>query len=181
MTIHVQSADDGGQLDPQDVQDIPDQTPAGSSIISTLRKQAIDQRKKKVKAFSVGGDFGDCLQIRYTPLPPGQLDDFIAGQTEVSQERAIELNMDMMARSCVDVIGVEPDSKNVTILSDEDGPIRLEHRLIKFLEMPIPEGAVLTSREAISLIFGNNGLAVGEHGDKVAAWMRNPGRAEGNS
>lgn len=178
MSINVQSADVPD--DEQPTREFTPVAPAGS-IISELRERAKKQQGKRVKAFAVGGDFGDALQIRYTPLPPNLLDDFIAGQTEVSQERAIELNMDMMARSCVDVIGVDEESKDVTILSDERGPVKLEHRLIKLLDMPIPEGAILTSREVISLIFGNNGLAIGEHGDEVVKWMRKPGVAEGNS
>jgi hypothetical protein len=179
MTIHVESAD-AGQPDPEVPQEFRADAPPGS-VIDQLRRRAAAQQKKKVKAFPVGGEFGDWLQVRYTPLPPDQLDDFIAGQTEVSQERAVELNMDMMARSCVDVIGVNQDSKDVTILQDADGPVRLEHRLIVLLDMPIPEGALLTSREVISYIFGNNGLAIGEHGDQIVSWMRKPGVAEGNS
>jgi hypothetical protein len=180
MSINVQSADD----EPDSEAVTREFTAVGAapgSIIDKLRKQAKSQQKKKIKAFSVGGDFGDWLQIRYTPLPADQLDDFIANQTEVSQERAVELNMDMMARSCVDVIGVDQDTMDVTILEDDRGPVRLEHRLIVLLEMPIPDGAMLTAREVISYIFGNNGLAIGSHGDEIVTWMRKPGATEGNS
>jgi hypothetical protein len=178
MSINVQSADVPPGDEP--THEMKAVAPPGS-IIDQLRRRAANQQKKRIKAFPVGGDFGEWLQIRYTPLPPDQLDDFIAGQTEVSQERAIEMNMDMMAKSCVDVIGVDQDSKDITILQDERGPVKLEHRLIALLEMPIPDGALLTSREVISFIFGNNGLAIGSHGDEIVSWMRKPGVAEGNS
>ena len=178
MSINVQSADVPDDEAP--TREFKAVAPPGS-IIDQLQRRAQRQQKRKVKAFPVGGEFGDWLQIRYTPLPPDQLDDFIAGQTEVSQERAIEMNMDMMARSCVEVIGVDQDSKDVTVLQDDRGPVKLEHRLIVLLQIPIPEGAMLTSREVISFLFGNNGLAIGEHGDLIVQWMRKPGVAEGNS
>lgn len=177
MSIHVQSADDS--QDPTPTVAVGS-APVGS-IVEKLRRQASGQQEQRIKAFSVGGDFGDWLQIRYSPLAPELLDDFLANQTEVSQKRAIELNMDMMARACVGVIGVDQATKEVTVLCDESGPIRLEHRLIVLLQMPFPDGAILTAREVVSYIFGNNGLAIGEHGDQVASWMRNPGAAEGNS
>lgn len=181
MSINVQSADAEPDPHEQQTRDVTADGAAPGSIIQKLREKARDQQKVRVKAFPVGGDFGEWLQIRYKPLPPDRLDDFIAGQTEVSQERAVELNMDMMARSCVDIIGVDQDSKDITILEDDQGPVRLEHRLIVLLQMPIPDGAILSSREAISYIFGNNGLAIGSHGDDIVTWMRKPGAAEGNS
>jgi len=181
MSINVQSADVPDPSEQPTREFTAVGAPAPGSIIDKLRKKAQSQQKARIKAFPVGGDFGEWLQIRYRPLPPSQLDDFIAGQTEVSQERAIELNMDMMARSCVDVIGVDQDTKDITVLEDASGPVRLEHRLIVLLAMPIPDGAILTAREVISYIFGNNGLAIGEHGDQIASWMRRPGAAEGNS
>lgn len=179
MTINVESADAGQTQEPTPI--AVGASPPGS-IVAKLREQAAKQQKQRIKAFPVGGDFGDWLQIRYSPLAPELLDDFLANQTEVSQQRAIELNMDMMARACIVVIGVDQETKDVTVLTDEAGPIKLEHRLINLI-MPeaIPEGAILTAREVISLLFGNNGLAIGEHGDNVASWMRNPGAAEGNS
>lgn len=180
MSINVQSADVPVPDDEQPTREFAAVAPPGS-IIDQLQRRAKRQQERKIEAFPVGGEFGEWLQIRYTPLPPDQLDDFIAGQTEVSQERAIEMNMDMMARSCVDVVGVDPKSKNITVLQDDRGPIRLEHRLIALLGLPIAEGAILTSREVIGYIFGNNGLAIGSHGDDVVTWMRKPGVAEGNS
>lgn len=177
MSIHVQSADDPQEPTPA----IAVGSAPSGSIVEKLRQQAAGQQKQRIKAFPVGGDFGNWLQIRYSPLAPELLDDFLANQTEVSQQRAIELNMDMMARACIGVIGVDQNTKEVTVLADEQGPIKLEHRLIVLLDMPYPDGAILTAREAISYIFGNNGLAIGEHGDQIASWMRNPGAAEGNS
>lgn len=181
MSINVQSADAVPDRSEEDTREFAAVGAAPGSIIDKLREKARDQQKTRIKAFPVGGDFGEWLQIRYKPLPPDQLDDFIAGQTEASQERAIQLNMDMMSRSCVDIIGVDQDTKDVTVLNDDRGPVRLDQRLIVLLEMPIPDGAILTAREVIGYIFGNNGPAIGAHGDDVITWMRKPGVAEGNS
>lgn len=180
MSINVQGA--GVTLDNgAEAPDIVRSEPPPDSMISKLRRRATAQQKALIKAFPVGGEFGDWLQIRYTPLPPDQLDDFIVRQDEASQERAIQLNMDMMARSCVEVIGFDPSTKTVEVLQDDRGPVKLEHRLAVLLDLPVSSGAILTAREVITILFGRNGLAIGQHGDEVVGWMRKPGDASGES
>lgn len=169
MAINVKSADDGA------VSEITTRpTEASDSVLSELRRRAAAQQKVRVKAFSVGGEFGDLLQIRYKPLRPEQMDDFLANLTETTQQRAIEMNMDMMSKACVDIIGVDPNTREVTVLKDEDGhDLKLDNRLAIALGMPNPDPDYpLTAREVITLLFGNNAMAIGEHGDRVTEWMR---------
>lgn len=176
MSINVQSADDAQQQ----------QTPFAvakeppDSIIGQLRRRTAEQQKIRVKAFPVGGDYGDMLQIRYKPLKPDELDDFLVIQEEATQARAIEMNMDMMSKACVDVIGVDQDTKEITRLDDPQGnPIRLDNRLAVILDMPNPDPDIpLTAREVITLLFGSNGMAIGVHGDEVTKWMQAGGKGE---
>src|SRR5262245_34859323 len=145
MSINVKSADeDQPELE---ITRVPTEAP--DSIIGRLRAKTAAQQKIKIKAFSVGGEFGDWLQIRYKPLKPDQLDDFLANMTEATQQRAIEMNMDMMTRACVDIIGVDQDSREVTVLKGEDGrPVGLDNRLAILLAMPNADPDFpLTARE----------------------------------
>jgi hypothetical protein len=147
---------------------------APGSIIRQLRVAAQAQQQEMIKDFPVGGEFKSVLQIRYKPLRPEVMDDFVAKQLR-SDIGAIELNMDLMARACVAVVGCDPSTGEKEILSDERGAILLEHRLAVLLDFPIPPGATLTSHEVINMLFGFNGMAIGAHGDMVSEWMRNPG------
>jgi len=178
MSINVKSAgaDPLGFM-PEPVE-VPQAVPE-DSIIGRLRSKTAAQQKEKTKAFPVGGEFGNMLQIRYKPLKPDVLDDFIVQQENVSQLRAIQMNMDMMSRACVSVEGYDPNSHERTVLTDAAGnKILLDNRLAIMLDMPNPTGEQLTAREVITLLFGGNGLAIGSHGDDVTTWMRAPGGAE---
>jgi hypothetical protein len=155
---------------------------APSSILTSLRQAAKKQVEEKFEDFAVGGDFGDKLQIRYKPLGPDMMDDFLASKTEVTMQRAIEMNMDMMSRSCIAVIGYDQLTGVKTILKDEhDRNIGLDARLVKLLEIPHDESVPLTARDVISFLFGNNGPAIGAHGDKVSTWMQDPSQSKSSS
>jgi hypothetical protein len=160
-------------------ENVPQPEPEGSStdaapgsLMSRIRKAAARQQKETTKDFPVGGAFGEWLMIRYKPLAPEVMDQFLLQQKDDSP--AIQLNMDMMARACVAVVGHDPNTGSKEILQDERGPVLLEHRLAVLLSLPIPSGAQLTAREVISMLFGRNGIAIGSHGDQVSEWMKNP-------
>jgi hypothetical protein len=110
--------------------------------------------------------------IRYKPLEPDVMDEFLARQGDDTPP--IQINMDMMARACIAVVGHDPQTGEKEIIQDERGPVLLEHRLVVALGLPVPSGPMLTAREVISMIFGRNGMAIGTHGDQVSEWMRNP-------
>ncbi len=175
MSVNVKSADDPLGLGATQNSTTPPPPAAPDSIIAKLREKRAKQAKIKTEAFEVGGEFGEMLQIRYKPLEPDHLDDFLAKIDEVNMQRAIQMNMDMMSKACVGVEGYDPETKERTPLLDDAGqPILLDNRLAVLLDMPIPGGFPLTAREVITLLFGNNGLAIGAHGDKVTDWMRDP-------
>jgi hypothetical protein len=170
MSINVKSAGGGDPLGftDTDTQNVPLNVPA-DSIIGRLRARTQSQQEIKTKAFPVGGEFGEMLQIRYQPLEG------------MSQQRAIQINMDMMSRSCVAVEGYDPSTGERTVLKDAGGyKILLDNRLAVLLDMPNESGEPLTAREVITLLVGGNGLAIGFHGDEVTEWMRNPGAQKGN-
>ena len=146
-----------------------------SSILGQLRQRAQDQQKTKQRDFAVGGDFGDWMLLRYHPLRPEEVDRFINRRVNDDDVQALEMNMDLIARACVAVVGNNPETGEQEILKNAEGqPLRITHELAEFLELPIPPGAELTSREVVIILFGNNGMAIGNHGDAVVTWMQNP-------
>jgi hypothetical protein len=143
------------------------------SIVARLRAQAQAQARSKTTEILVGGDFKN-LYIRYKVLAPGDMDKFVAARQGLKMKdiSATAATMDMMARSCLCLVGRYDDEEEV--LGDEDGPVRLEHRLGVLLDMPRPEGVRMTSHEVISTLFGHNGAMIAAHGDLLATWMQDP-------
>jgi hypothetical protein len=153
------------------------------SLLSRLRHAAAEQSKEHVKDFMVGGEFRKELWIRYKPLDSGPMDRFLGQRSKMrdlaesdkkSSLPLTELNMDLMAHACVAVVGADVNGENKEILEDDFGPVKLEHRLAELLGFPIPGEKMLTAREVIMLVFGNNAVAIIDHGDEVLAWMHDP-------
>jgi hypothetical protein len=160
------------EQDATEVTDLADPIP-GSAILARLRKQAQRQQEEKSRDFAVGGDFGEWLRLRFTPLRPEAVDDFI-NRRMGDDVKALEMNMDLIT-FCVAVVGYNPETREEEILMDDEGkPIRLTHELVRLLELPIPPGPPLTSRDVVMIIFGGNGMAIGNFGDRVISWMQNP-------
>jgi hypothetical protein len=119
----------------------------------------------------VGGEFGDRLFIKYGVLSPDEMDRFVAVRqgVKIRDISATSATMDMMARACVCLIGRFDGEEEV--LEDEHGPVKLEDRLARLLDLRSPDEPVLTSHEVITRLFGRNGAAITSHGDKLTAWM----------
>lgn len=153
------------------------QEPQPGSIVARLRAQAKAQQRSKQKDILVGGEFKN-LYIRYRPLGTAQMDKFVAARqgVRVQDISATAVTMDMMARACLCLVGKYGDEEEV--LEDEDGTVKLEHRLAVLLDMPRPEGVKMTSHEVIDTLFGHNGTAITAHGDQLATWMQDPTEEE---
>lgn len=155
----------------------------GESLLDSLREAAKAQAADHFEDFPVGGEFKKQLWIRYRPMDEGPMNRFIARRSaikdnpELTKEFPItELNMDLMAQSCVCVLGADPNGENREELRDQYGVVRLEHRLLELLNMVPPdlqEGQA-TSHEVIMMLFGRNAMAVVDHGDDVVKWMQDP-------
>jgi hypothetical protein len=159
----------------------PENGEVEGSLISKLRGAAKAQQETHYKDLKVGGEFRDNLWIRYQTLGDAQMDRFINRRAQLRQIQELdpkkdlpftELNMDLMAHACSAVVG-KSDGEEV-ILEDSDGPLRLEHRLAVFLELPVPGEFTLPARDVITLIFGGNALAIIDHGDDLMEWLRDP-------
>lgn len=158
-------------------------TEADDSIIGQLRARAKEQLEEHNIDIPVGGEFGKQLLIRYKPLDPGPMDKFFARRSQLrdmmpdGKELPItELNMDLMAQACVGVYGADANGENKEELTAPSGQaLKLDYRLIQFLQMPMDESmAKPTSHEVIMMLFGNNAMAVINHGDELAGWMQDP-------
>jgi hypothetical protein len=153
------------------------------SLLSELRKAAKEQQEIHHIDMPVGGKFGKRLQIRYQPLEPGAMDRYITRRGEIRDRQEAdprlgipftELNMDLMAQACAAMIGADEKGENKIVLKDETGTLRLDHRLADMLELPVPGGIQATAHDVIMLLFGNNALAIVDHGDDLLAWLRDP-------
>jgi len=156
----------------------PDEQPeppvAHGSIVARLRANAKAQQQAKHVDIAVGGEFEDRLWIRYRPLPPAAMDRFVAARAglELKDVSATSATMDMMAQACECVIGKDGDDEEV--LEDDNGPVLLEDRLARLLDLRSPSEPVLSSYDVITRLFGSNGAMIAGHGDQLATWMTNP-------
>jgi len=165
--------------DPTEVMDVAEP----DSIVGQLRHAAAEQQKDHFQDFVVGGEFKKQLWIRYKPLDPGPMDRFFARRSEVMSNMLAnegelpitELNMDLMAQACVAVLGADVSGENKEVLEDDDGPMEhLDFRVTEFLHMPWNGVGKPTSRDVIMMLFGQNAMAIIDHGDDVTRWMRDP-------
>jgi hypothetical protein len=153
---------------------------ADDSLLASLRAAAAAQQEDHYEDFIVGGEFKKQLWIRYKPMDEVPMNRFITRRAAARENPNLdipitELNMDLMATACVCVVGADPNGENRVELKDSMGAIRLEHRLAVLLNLPLPEdGSQYTAREVIKMIFGQNAMAIVDHGDDVVNWMQDP-------
>lgn len=160
----------------------PPEPESNGSLLDQLRFAAAEQAKEHYHEMPVGGEFKKQLWIRYKPLSEAPMNRFIATRQSMKDTtkdvKIVELNFDLMAQACVCVLGADVNGENKEELKDSQGTIRLEHRLIALLGMPLPEdGSQYTAREVIMLLFGQNAMAVVDHGDNLVSWMEDPSAA----
>jgi hypothetical protein len=147
------------------------------SILWRLKEQAKQLQQEHEIDLSVGGEFGDWLMIRYKVMDPDRLDVIYSRIQNEDNPKALQANMDFMAQACVAVVGHNPETGDKEVLKHPDGrPMVIEQALIKLLEMPIPPGPELTARDVIALLFSRNGVAIGQHGNKLVRWMQDPSK-----
>lgn len=150
----------------------------GGSLLDDLRSAAQAQAEEHFAEFPVGGEFKKQLWIRYKPMDPGPMNRFISRRAAMKENPkadipVTEMNMDLMAQSCVCVLGADVNGENREVLEDGHGPVKLEHRLLVVLGM-VPAEPMTDSHEAIMLLFGRNAMAIVDHGDDVVKWMTDP-------
>lgn len=172
VTVHPPEAN--GTTGPVSTLQVPAAAPTPGSIVARLRERARAQQKSRTTELPVGGEFGDRLFIKYGVLDPGEMDRFVAARQGVNLRdiSATSVTMDMMARACIGLVGRYGGEEE--ILADDQGPVRLEDRLARLLDLRAPEEPVLTSYEVITRLFGRNGAAITSHGDDLATWMTDP-------
>jgi hypothetical protein len=151
--------------------------PTPGSIVARLRERARAQQTTRYTELAVGGEFEDRLWIKYGVLSPDEMDRFVATRAGVRIQdlSATSATMDMMSRACQCLIGRYGDEEEV--LEDEYGPVKLEDRLARLLDLAAPDEPKLSSHEVINRLFGRNGAAITRHGDELTEWMTSPSTA----
>jgi hypothetical protein len=151
--------------------EIPDAAPPpAGSLLADLRRRTAQQRSERTLDLDVGGAFGDRLVLRYGVLPIDELERYSELQGKVSD---IGLALDVLVRTCRGVYG-RTDDGELELLRDEDGSsVGLDTRLAELLAVELPPGVdELTPREIVSALFGNNALMLGQHVERLVAWMQ---------
>jgi hypothetical protein len=175
--VRVTPADD--LRDPDAIADLADEPTvelraAPGSLLDRLRSRAADSRARTLDV-SVPGRWRGELVLRFRPLGVGQLERFVEGR-RAGQASGTSESIEVMATCCVGVYGRDGD--RMEPLSDEDGPLRLEHRLGVLLGMAAPYGATLTTREVVLWLFADNAFALGAVVDRLVEWAADPDAIE---
>jgi hypothetical protein len=155
-----------------------------ASVLGQLKARAALQQQVHTHEMSVGGEFGDTLKIKYKVLEEGGVDTFIAKRQAMDTPQMTSLTMTFMAQACICLIGYDETGEHSWVLEDNQGPVRLEHRLLELLEMvppnPNPQAppAILTAPEVIMIMFGKNAMSIVQHGDELMTWMGDPSKKQ---
>lgn len=153
-----------------------------NSVLGQLKARAALQQEVHTHEMSVGGEFGDTLKIKYKVLEEGPLDAFIAKRQEMEKPQMTQLTMSFMAQACMCLVGYDETGEHSIVLEDDQGVVRLEHRLAALLDIvppnpnPSAPPAVLTAPEVIMLMFGKNAMSIVSHGDDLMTWMSDPSK-----
>lgn len=161
----------------EDAQQIGTDAEPGS-MLAQLRAAVALQQEQRTIDIPVGGTLAHMLAIRYVPLGQVAYDRYMAkrrvqvigsdGRATVEKISQTEIGMDLMAQACVAVLG------QGQVLTDEHGPVKLDHRLAELLDMPRTEGLEVTARNVILMLFGGNAAAIDRHSDRLWEWMASP-------
>jgi hypothetical protein len=151
-----------------------DHRAAPGSLLGRLRSRAAQLQRERLLDLDLPG-WGGELVLRFRPLDVGQLDRFVQAQAK-RQTSDVSEGIESMATMCVGVFGRDGD--RLIELADEDGPVRIEHRLGVLLGMPIAPDATLTTREVVTYLFGGNAFALGQFIERLAEWMQDPDATE---
>ena len=143
------------------------------SLLDRLRSRAADSRARTLD-IDVPGRWRGELVLRFKPLGVGQLERFVEGRRAGTS--GTSESIEVMATCCVGVYG--RDGARLEPLSDEDGPVRMEHRLGVLLGMAAPYGATLTTREVVVWLFEDNAFALGAVVDRLVEWAADPEASE---
>jgi hypothetical protein len=152
----------------------PDEAPtevidagAPGSVLARLRERAKATQQARTLDKVVPGWEGE-LVVRFKPLDMATVDRFVGSLSDSSVLHVTEA-VDLVARACVGVYANA--GGQLEQLADEDGPVRIEHRLAVLLGYPVPPEAKLTAREVILALFGGEALPLTTWAGEVASWM----------
>lgn len=141
------------------------------SLIDRLRQHAKDTQRDRLHDRAVPGWQGDLI-LRFRPMGIGQLERYVESRNRTNAKAQIAEGIDALTICCVGVYARDRDT--LVQLADEDGPIRIEHRLAVLLGWPTPPDGKYTGREVALKLFGGNAFALGEYVDALITWMRDP-------
>jgi hypothetical protein len=147
---------------------------APGSLLARLRDHAREAQKGKTYDLPVPGFQGE-LVLRFAPLDIATVERLAAKASSTSS--GVSETLDAMVRACVGVYGREADG-HLEPLEDEQGPVRIEHRLAVILGMTEPGSDTLTAREVVLRLFGGNAFALSAYVEKLSEWMTDPDASE---
>jgi hypothetical protein len=176
MSVRITPADDLADEDRiADLREDPSELRAApGSLLDRLRTRAAD-RGVRTLDIPVPGRWRGELVVRFKPLGVGELERFVEDR-RAGRPSGVSESIEVMARCCVGVYGREGD--RLEALGDEDGPVRIEHRLGVLLGMEAPYGATLTTREVVLWLFEDNSFALGSVVDRLVEWAADPDASE---
>lgn len=162
---------DPTRLDESDPVEIP---AAPGSLLDRLRTRAADRGVRTLDV-PVPGRWRGELVLRFKPLGVGELERFVEDRRS-GRPSGVSESIEVMAKCCVGVYGREGD--RLEALGDEDGPVRIEHRLGVLLGMEPPYGATFSTREVVLWLFEDNSFALGSVTDRLVEWAADPDASE---
>lgn len=138
------------------------------------RDQRVEVETLKLGMPTWGPATSPDLVIEFKVIPRPELEKFQreSARAERKKKSASDTDIQFVAKACCGVAIRNPESGELVRMEDDKGPIRLDRRLAKLLDLP-EDGAGQNSQALILYLAKDNGIALGNLAITVARWMTN--------
>ena len=120
------------------------------------------------------------MRVRYHGLPLEGLERY-AELLETGRTSNFATVIDMIVTCCDAVLGYDQDAGAWLELTDQYGPVGIDDRLGRLLNMPRHDADTeLAPREVVEMLFmpGGNSVPLGNHAGELATWLADEGGLE---
>ena len=149
-------------------------SPAGNaspdSLIGSLRARAAERRATEELTVELPGRWAGLLRVRYGYVSLDEIEQY--ADIDLTHASNIGMTLDLLNKAIRVVEAYDAEANDWITVSDQFGHVTFDDRLARLLAWPRPDDDYEFSvRQVYEGVFDGNGLAIGQHVQKVGTWM----------
>lgn len=141
---------------------------AGKSLLDRVKERRAQQAEDDALTLDIPSWGGD-LKARYKVIPRSELEEVLKRAQKKSADNVLA-DADFLIKACIGIVAVDPETGE-------------EEEVASGYNMPFAQtlGAeASTARELVVYLCKGNGIALGAHAQRVALWMQDPSKFDGD-